>query len=216
MSRSIKNNKRDVNPAIIRDERAWADFFITRVGLIIFAAVLLLAAFKAYPMFQEKEIRAHLDGVASDLVAQIEAVDSTTIQGNQYTYVFDEKNKNIKIEISTEYVVARISQSTAMWGEREIVHAEPIMTHVYPQNSKWKDETALRDYLSEKYNKKNGAFTSQLDPANKKDVDDMFEGIKTELAKEPFTPDLSKPLKIEKVIIYYSDGQERDYVLVNQ
>lgn len=215
MSRSIKNNKRDVNPAIIRDERAWADFFITRVGLIIFAAVLLLAAFKAYPMFNEKEVRAHLDGVASDLVAKIEAVDSTTIQGNQHTYIFDEKNKNIKIEISTEYVVARISQNTAMWGEREIVHAEPIMTHVYPQNSKWKDVTGLRNYLSSEYNK-NGAFTSKLDPINKKDVDDMFDEIKTELAKEPFIPDLSKPLKIQKVIIYYSDQQERDYVLVNQ
>ncbi|MCG2734847.1 MAG: hypothetical protein L6282_00485, partial [Candidatus Methanoperedenaceae archaeon] len=59
----------------IADERAWADFFITRIGLILFAAVLLLSAFKVYPMFNEQQTRAGMDAAASDIASKIEAVD---------------------------------------------------------------------------------------------------------------------------------------------
>ena len=70
---------------------AWADFFITRIGLILFAAILLLAAFKIYPMFQERESRLNLDAIASDISSKIEAVDSITIPGYKYNYVFEEE-----------------------------------------------------------------------------------------------------------------------------
>jgi len=81
----------------------------------MFAALLLLSAFRIYPMFQEKESRLYLDAVASDLISKIEAVDSITIPGYKYNYVFQENNMDVKIEISTEYIIAHANRSTSLW-----------------------------------------------------------------------------------------------------
>src|SRR4030067_3186524 len=121
---------------LIEDEGAWADFFITRIGLMLFASVLLLSALKVYPMFIEKETRVGLDAIASDITSKIEAVDSVTVPGFRYVHAFDEKDKIVRIGISTEYVAARLNITTP-WGERELVHAEPLVVRVYPPNSNW-------------------------------------------------------------------------------
>ncbi|MDL5503098.1 MAG: hypothetical protein QSU88_07770, partial [Candidatus Methanoperedens sp.] len=87
------SNKTGVFTLFLRNDRAWADFFTTRIGLILFAAILLLAAFKIYPMFQERESRLNLDTVASDITSKIEAIDSITIPGYKYNYVFEENKR---------------------------------------------------------------------------------------------------------------------------
>lgn len=201
------------------DERAWADFFITRIGVMLFAAVLLLSAFKIYPMFKEQETRAGLDAAASDIASRIEAVDTVTIPGYKYVFVFDEKDKKKRMEVSTEYVVARLNLSIP-WGEREIVHAEPLITRIYPQNSNWSNTSDLRKKLSELGSGKNGDAVSPLDLSRDKGkVDGMFSNIESELARTPFIPDMNRPLLIEKVMIHYKDGNkgvERDYVILYQ
>ncbi|HMB45426.1 MAG TPA: hypothetical protein VKL21_06360, partial [Candidatus Methanoperedens sp.] len=131
MSRSNKT------ATFTQNESGWADFFMTRIGLIMFAAILLLTAFEIYPMFQERESRLYLDIVASDIASKIEAVDSMTIPGYKYNYAFEENNRDIKIEISTEYVIAHTNLGSSLWGERELIHPEPVITHVFPPNSNW-------------------------------------------------------------------------------
>ncbi len=219
MSRSNRDENNGIRE-FIKNESGWADFFITRIGLILFAAVLLLAAFKVYPMFQEQEAAANLDTIASEIASKIEAVDTTTIPEYKYIYVFNEKSKNIKIEMSTEYVVSRGNFSKDKWGERELVHAEPVVTHLYPPNSKWNNASGLREYLSKEIgNGKNGASLSPLKSIDKEKVDDMFNYIRSEIARTPFIPDSNRPLIVEKVIIYYTNQTEileRDYVLVYQ
>lgn len=201
------------------DERAWADFFITRIGVILFAAVLLLSAFKIYPMFNEQQARAGMDAAASDIASRIEAVDVVTVPGYKYFYVFDEKDKNKRIEISTEYVVARYNLSTP-WGERELVHAEPLVARVYPPNSNWSNTSGLRKKLSDLGAGRNGDAVSPLDfSRDKEKVDGMFNNIEVELARTPFVPDMNRSLLIEKVMIHYRDGNrsvERDYVIIYQ
>ncbi len=197
----------------IKDENGWADFFITRVGLIIFASVLLLSAFKVYPIFQERETKAYLETVASDIASKIEAVDSTAIPW-KYTYVFNEKNNNINIAISTEYVVARANLSAG----GGLTHAEPVLTHVAPPNSKWNNTSELREYLGKELGR-DGNISNPINFTDRGKVDDMFDHIKGELAKTPFIPQLNKSLIIEKVIIYYTNKTElikRDYVLIYQ
>jgi len=205
----------------IRNDSAWADFFITRIGLILFAAILLLAAFKVYPMFQERESRLNLDTVASDITSKIEAVDSITIPGYKYNYVFEENNRDVRIEISTEYVTVHSNLSSSIWGDRELVHAEPVITHVYPPNSNWSNTSGFRKYVSDTIGGgKNGDVSSPLDlEVEKQKADAIFESTRKELAMSPFIPDLNKPLFIEKVIIYYKNQteiQKRDYVFVYQ
>ncbi len=201
------------------DETAWADLFITRIGVILFAAVLMLSAFKIYPMFKEQETRAGLDAAASDIASRIEAVDVVTVPGYKYVYSFTEKDKNKRIELSTEYVVARYNLSTP-WGERELVHAETLIAHVYPQNSNWNNTSGLRKKLSDLSAGKNGDAVSPLDfSRDKGKVDWMFSNIEAELARTPFIPDMKRPLLIEKVMIHYRHGNksvERDYVIIYQ
>jgi len=201
------------------DEGAWADFFITRIGLILFAAVLLLSAFKVYPMFNEQQARAGMDAAASDIASKIEAVDVVTVPGYKYFYVFDEKDKNKRIEISTEFVVVRYILSTP-WGDRELAHAEPLVARVYPPNSNWSNTSGLMKKLSDLGAGINGDAVSPLDfSRDKEKVDGMFNNIEAELARTPFIPDMNRSLLIEKVIIHYRDGNrsvERDYVIIYQ
>lgn len=203
----------------IEDERAWADFFITRIGIILFTAVLLISAFNIYPVFREQETRAGLDAVASDIASKIEAVDVVTIPGYKYVYAFDEKDKNKRIEISSEYVVARHNLSTG-WGERELVHAEPMVARVYPQNSNWSNTSGLRYRLGELCGGKNGDIVSLLNfSRDEPEVERMFNNIESELARSPFIPDMNRSMFIEKIMIHYRDGNrivKRDYVIVYQ
>lgn len=202
----------------LQDEGGWADFFITRIGLILFAAVLLLSAFKIYPMFQEREARAGLDVIGSDLASKIESVDITTIPGYRYSYVFDEKIKDVDIELSTEFVTVRRNFSMGIWGENELVHAEPLVTHVYPPNNNWTNTSGLRKYLSDTFGY-SGDGSSPLELKDKGAVDGIFSRTIPELARTPFRPDRERPLNIEKVMIYYHTGKEtitRDYVIIYQ
>jgi len=207
--------------AFANNESAWADFFITRIGLILFAAILLLAAFRIYPMYQEREIRSDLDVISSDITSKIEAVDRVTIPGYKYNYVFGKNSRNTRIEISTGYVIAHTNLSSFLFGERELAHAEPVMVHVYPPNSNWNNVSGFRKYVSDMIGDgKNGDGSSPLEfPADKKKIDTIFGSIEKELALTPFIPDLDKPVFIEKVIIYYkNDAQilERDFVFLYQ
>lgn len=202
------------------NDSGWADFFITRIGLIIFAVVFLAAAFKIYPIFQEREIMLSMDAQASDISSKIEAFDSITIPEYKYNYMFKNNIDDIKIEISTEYVTARTNLNSPIWGERELFHPEPLIAHVYPPNNYWKNSSGFRKYLSDNIgNGKNGDAASPLGNDKKEIVDAMFENITKELAKNPFIPDLNKPLLIEKVIIHYrnqTEIQKRDYVFIGQ
>jgi hypothetical protein len=195
--------------AFAKNESGWADFFITRIGLILFAAILLLAAFRIYPMYQEREIMSDLDAIASDITSKIEAVDSVTIQGYKYNYVFGKNNRYTRIEISTEYVIAHTNFSSFMFGERELAHAEPVIAHVYPPNSNWNNVSGFRKYVSDMIGDgKNGDGSSPLEfPGDKGKIDTIFGSIEKELALTPFIPDLDKPIFIEKVIIYWHQSE---------
>ncbi len=205
--------------SIASDERAWADFFITGLGLMLFAAVLLLCAFKVYPMFEEQQARAGLDAAASDIASKIEAVDSVTVPGYRYFHAFNEKDTFVRMGISAEYVTVQTNLSTP-WGERELVHAEPVVVRIYPPNSNWSNTSDLRKKLSDLFAGKNGDVMSPLDFLRDKNaVDGMFSNIESELAHYPFVPDMGRSLIIEKVLIYYADGNrsvKRDYVLIYQ
>lgn len=205
--------------SIVKDEGAWADFFITKLGFILFAAVLLLCAFKVYPMFKEQQARAGLDAAASDIASRIEAVDSVTVPGYRHVHAFDETDRSFRMGISTEYVTTHTNIST-VWGERQLVHAEPVVVRVYPPNSNWSNTSGLRKKLSDIGLGRNGDAVSPLDFSRDKGaVEGMFSNLEHELARDPFVPDTNRSLIIEKVIVHYTDGNRsvrRDYVLVYQ
>jgi hypothetical protein len=216
-----KSNKKADFLAFTKNENAWADFFITRIGLILFAAILLLAAFRIYPMYQEREIKSDMDVLASDMTSKIEAVDRVTISGYKYNYLCEKNSRNSMIEVSTEYVITHRNLSSFIFGERELAHAEPVMAHVYPPNSNWNNVYGFRKYVSDMIGGgKNGDASSPLEfPADKGKIDTIFGSISKELALTPFIPEMNETIFIEKVIIYYKNDAEileRDYVFLYQ
>jgi len=216
-----KSNRSGRFLVFAKNERGWADFFITRIGLILFAAILLLAAFRIYPVYQEREIRSDLDAIASDMTSKIEAVDMVTIPGYKYNYLFEKNSRDTRIEISTEYVIAHRNVSSFIYGERELAHAEQVMAHVYPPNRNWNNVSGFRKYVGDMIGSgKNGDGSSPLEfSADKVKFDRIFGSIEKELALTPFIPDLDKPIFIEKVIIYFKNDAEileRDYIFLYQ
>jgi hypothetical protein len=172
-------------------------------------------------MYQEREIRSDLDVIASDITSKIEAVDSVTIPGYKYNYLFEKNSRNTRIEISTGYVITHENLSSFMFAERELTHVEPLMAHVYPANTHWKNVSGFRKYVSDTIGGgKNGDGSSPLDfTSDKGKIDTIFMSIEKELALTPFIPELDKTIFIEKVIIYYKNDAgilERDYVFLYQ
>ncbi|MCD4809096.1 MAG: hypothetical protein K8R17_04285, partial [Methanosarcinales archaeon] len=43
------------NEGLKEDERAWADFLITRVGLLLFCTILFISAFNIHPLFIQQD-----------------------------------------------------------------------------------------------------------------------------------------------------------------
>ncbi len=217
MSRLNRTKKAEISTRFIKDESGWADFFITRTGILLFAAILFLAAFRIYPLFQEDEKGLYLDTITGDIASKIETVDSISIPEYKYNYMINNKNINISIEISTEYITGHENLNE---NRKELMRAAPLITHVYPPNRFWNNTTAFRKYISGvSIGERNGDISSPLDFDDRGKIDAIFESIRGELAVKPFVPDLDKSIWIEKVIVYYknyTENIERDYVFIYQ
>lgn len=181
---------------LLNDDAAWADYFITRVGLLIFCSILLLSAFKIHPLFVQQDTALMLDARLASLAALIEAVDSTDIQGAHY-YRLDTAD-DISFSISSMYVAA-FSAS----GQR----AQPLMTRVYPPNSIWKNRSELMKAIASGCQGRTGNGNNTLRSNDLAYINAMFRQVEAELATEPFIPDKMQPLIVEKVILNYQTPQ---------
>ena len=73
-------------------------------------------------------------------------------------------NRDVRIEISTEYITVHSNLSSSYGEIRELIHAEPVITHVYPPNSNWSNTSGFRKYVSDTIGGgKNGDVSSPLD-----------------------------------------------------
>jgi len=164
--------------------------------------VLLLAAFFVAPLFAGKESEAALDAAASGLAGTIEAVDTSSMPITHYYSV----PKDVEIELTSNYVTARSGK---------LVLAEPVVVRMYPPSAFWGTPPELRQNLDSQF----GDSGDEYRPINaslRYDVHRMFADIRTELAAYPFKVNGSVPLKIEKVILFYTDRRAEDYVVVYQ
>ncbi len=176
------------------DERAWADFLITRVGLMLFSSILLVSAFNIYPLFIQQETAGMMDASLSSLASYIEDVDSTSIQGPHY-YTFD-IDPDVTIDISSKYVSAYSDTKTG-----RVTRARALMTTFYPQNSKWDSGPGLLEVIANSCDGRTGLGDDELIDGDWQIINEMLDQAGTELAQEPFVPDTMQPLIVEKVIL---------------
>lgn len=177
--------------SLTNDERAWADYLITRAGLLIFCSLLIIAAFKVHPLFIEKDTSGMLDARISHLASYLEGVDSTSVQRSYY-YGFDIP-KNVEIGLSARYVTA----STDMVPTR----ARALMTPVYPSNSLWNNRSGLMVAISNRCQGRTGIEGDLLLPSDWDRIKELLGEAEDELAVDAFIPDTNQPLIVEKVIL---------------
>lgn len=191
------------------DERAWADFLITRVGLLLFCSILLISAFNIHPLFIQQNAAGMMDAGISSLASYIEDVDSTSIQGAHY-YTFD-IDPDVTIDISSKYVSAYSDTKTG-----RVTRARALMTTFYPPNSLWDSRPGLLEAIADRCGGRTGLGEDVLEEGDWQSINEMLDLAGTELAQEPFVPDTMQPLVVEKVMlnIQTAEGVERRGVTI--
>ena len=176
------------------DEKAWADFLITRVGLLLFCSILFISAFNIYPLFIQQEAAGMMDADLSSLASYIEDVDSTNIQGaHHYTFDID---PDVTIDITSKYVSAYSDTKTG-----RVTRARALMTTFYPQNSIWDNGSELLEAIANSCDGRTGLGEDALKDGDWQIINEMLDQVGTKLAQEPFVPDTMQPLIVEKVIL---------------
>ena len=175
------------------DERAWADYLITRAGLLIFCSLLLIAAFKVHPLFIEKDTSGMLDARISHLASYLEGVDSTSVQRSYY-YGFDIP-EDVKIGLSARYVTASTDKVPQM------TRARALMTPVYPSNSLWNNRSGLMVAISDRCQGRTGIGGDLLLSSDWDRIRELLGEAEDELSVDAFVPDINQPLIVEKVIL---------------
>ena len=191
------------------DENAWADFLITRAGLLLFCSILLISAFNIHPLFIQQDTAGMMDADLSSLASYIEDVDSTSIQGAHY-YSFDIE-PDVTIDISSKYVSAYSETKTG-----RITRARALMTTFYPSNSLWDSRAGLLEAIARRCGGRTGLGENVLEEEDWHSINEMLDKAGSELAQEPFVPDTMQPLVVEKVMlnIRTAEGVERRGVTI--
>ncbi len=191
------------------DERAWADYLITRVGLLLFCSILFISAFNIHPLFIQQDAAGMMDASLSSLASYIEDVDSTSIQGAHY-YTFD-IDPDVTIDISSKYVSAYSDTKTG-----RVTRARALMTTFYPSNSLWDSRPGLLESIADRCGGRTGLGKDVLVEGDWQSINEMLDQAGTELAQEPFVVDTMQPLLVEKVMlnIRTAEGVERRGVTI--
>ncbi|MBC2698721.1 MAG: hypothetical protein HF976_01760 [ANME-2 cluster archaeon] len=191
------------------DERAWADFLITRVGLLLFCTILFISAFNIHPVFIQQDAAGMMDASLSSLASYIEDVDSTSIQGAHY-YMFD-IDQDVTIDISSKYVSAYSDTKTG-----RVTRARALMTTFYPPNSLWDSRPGLLEAIAGRCGGRTGLGEDVLEEGDWQSIIEMLDQTGIELAQEPFVVDTMQPLLVEKVMlnIRTAEGVERRGVTI--
>lgn len=188
------------------DEGAWADYLISRAGLLIFCTILLISASRIQPLFIQKDTAGRLDASVWHLVSFLESGNG--VQGPYY-YRSD-VNDEVFINISTRYVTAT---------KGTVTRGKGLMTPVYPPNGYWNNRTGLLLVIADMCQGRTGTGEDVLRTSDIEVIDDMLEQIEMELASSPFSPDHERTLIAERVSLDYQGPggiERRDITIVYQ
>jgi len=182
-----------------QNERGWADYLITRAGILIFCSILLLLVFKIPALFTQQNEIGMLDAQLCSLTSFIEGVDSSKIRSSQY-YEFDISPgiNNITIGISSGFVCANSQIDTG-----RVTRAQALIRGVYPSNSLWSNSSELMLVIAGMCDNRTGLADNLLNESDMQHIDTLLYQVKSELANESYIPDTTRSLIAEKVMLDY-------------
>jgi hypothetical protein len=182
-----------------KNEKAWADYLITRAGILIFCSILLLLVFKIPPLFTQQNEIGMLDAQLCSLTSFIEGVDSSKIRSSQcYEFDIPPDINNISIGISSGFVCANSQIDTG-----RVTRAQALIREVYPSNNLWNNRSELMLVIADMCDNRTGLKDNQLNESDIQRIDTVLYQVKAELANESYIPDTTRPLIAEKVMLAY-------------
>jgi len=198
-----------------KNEKAWADYLITRAGILIFCSILLLLVFKIPALFTQQNEIGMLDAQLCSLTSFIEGVDSSKIRGSQhYEFGIPPDINNITMGISSGFVCANSQIDTG-----GVTRAQALIREVYPSNSLWTNSSELMLVIADMCNNRTGLEDNLLNESDLQHIDMVLYQVKAELANESYLPDTTSLLIAEKVILDYQTPrgiQRREITIVYQ
>ncbi|MCD4846230.1 MAG: hypothetical protein K8R25_17265 [Methanosarcinales archaeon] len=182
-----------------KNERGWADYLITRAGILIFCSILLLLVFKIPALFTQQNEIGMLDAQLCSLTSFIEGVDGSKIRSSQcYEFDIPPGIENITIGISSGFVCANSQIDTG-----GVTRAQALIRGVYPSNSLWNNSSEMMLVIADMCDNRTGLGDNLLNESDMQHIDTLLYQVKTELANESYIPDTTRSLIAEKVMLDY-------------
>ena len=208
----------------IEDKKGILGITLSQIGLILATGILLAAVFSII-FLNDWNKKAEMKNVATSLSTIVEGMDTRFFE-NKTTYWFPSTDYSYTLTASTEFIVA----TSKGYMDDILSHKERFLIKPWPRsaNPKWTTGKELHDYLKTNYTQ-SGNKSDPIQPANIDDVKDEIlkdrEKANKLFALNPMQFNLSKPLYIEKIFIYYDkddDGwdktvdEKQDFVIIYQ
>jgi len=184
---------------MLKDDRAWSDFFLSKFGLIIIASMILVAGLRVVPMVDSYLEYAESRATAVRVSEKLEALSSTSIPGLKDDIDlarFGDKGYHLKL--TAEGLEA---------SNDEVLYYEPLSVKVYPV-----DPETLSNHFEGR-----GSFDSPMNISRYSEVENYMESLRNSLKEYPY--DLTEERYVSQVhhIYFISDKEVRNdetYILI--
>jgi len=184
---------------MLKDDRAWSDFFLSKFGLIIIASLLLVAGLRIVPMVNSYLEYEESRATAVRVSERLGALASTSIPDLKEDIAlasFGDKGYHLKLTSEGLEV-----------SKDEVLYYEPLSVKVYPI-----DPETLSDHFGGK-----GSLDNPMNTSRNSEVDSYMESLRNNLKDYPY--DLTEHSYVSQIrhIHFISDRGVRDdetYILI--
>lgn len=197
---------------LFEDERGMISWFLSQIGLLL-AAGVLLGAIAGLTFYNDWEKEAEAKNIASHMAT---AIESTALNEfpSKNTYLLPQKNYHYEVTVTTDYVT--VTRRGGVMSD-EIKGREALLIKPYVRldgrDWKWSTSEELHAFLQEKYGH-SGEDDDPFSVSNKGAIIGYLEEEQSDkaiwLAKNPLRiTNINKPVNIEKTFIYFEDEKGR-------
>lgn len=173
------------------------------LGALIATAVLLLLVFSLFRATLPADRSVALQSAASEVAGDVATVATVSVpysHTDQYTY------PGICLYVSSDYVTALDSSGDCF--------ARPLAVRVHPgrysgHGVSWNDTAEFRACLNASFGA-DGSETSPINSCNASSITSLLASVRVDMAATPLTVDPSRPLVIEKQLIYVRNSSYRE------
>ena len=184
---------------MLKDERAWNDFFLSKFGLIIIASLMLVAGLKVVPIVDSYLEYAESRATAVRVSERLGALASTSIP--------DLKEDIALARFGDKGYHLMLTSEGLEVSNDEVLYYEPLSVKVYPV-----DPETLSDHFGGI-----GSFDNPMNTSRYSEVDSYMESLRSNLKEYPY--DLTEHSYVSQIhhIYFISDRGVRDdetYILI--